>query len=175
MNNAAQIFDFFRTFASVAAIIVSLASLYFARKSWMRSNRPIVTAYLAEFAIGNISSPFNLVVVNTGNRPALNVRMICEPEELLKLVDDRDTHSLEHFVSTFSKEARLSVLKNGEEITTWFGMITKDPMRATLRHGSSGKITIAYSDLDGNDYSHDLELYVWARSGFGGSSWESKE
>jgi hypothetical protein len=74
-----------RTSLAAFAVAVSLASLYLSRRLWLQSNRPIVTAAIVDYASGNMGAVFNLVVSNTGNRPATNVRLNASPTSALIL------------------------------------------------------------------------------------------
>src|SRR4051812_28354436 len=67
---------------STAALVVSLISFYFARKSWRESNRPLVVARIVTHSGGNVGTTLDLLVENTGNRPAKNIRLTVDPEAL---------------------------------------------------------------------------------------------
>ncbi len=75
-----------RTALTAVAVAVSLGSLYFTRRFWLQSNRPIITAAVVEYASGNMGAVFNLIVSNTGNRPATNVRLKAKSREIDKLI-----------------------------------------------------------------------------------------
>ncbi len=162
-----------KTIISILAIGISLASLYFARRSWMQSNRPIVTAVIAPLASGNVSTVFNLIVSNTGNRPATNIRLHAKPEEIDKLiVPSAEGDRRQEIHNCFDAESKIAILKNGEELSTAFGQV-KHPnaMGQWLRYGAGITIEITYNDLEGRNYKSRLPLKVYAREGFGGCSW----
>ncbi len=69
-------------FFSAAALVISTFSFYFSRRSWRESNRPIITTRISTNSGGNVGSTLDLIVENTGNRPAKNVRLKVDPEEL---------------------------------------------------------------------------------------------
>jgi hypothetical protein len=68
-----QLFDEIRTIATIISPILSGLSLYFTRRFWFATNRPIVCAKIMTDQSGNHNISYNLVVFNTGNRPALNI------------------------------------------------------------------------------------------------------
>lgn len=117
--------DEVRTAISFAAFAVSLASVYFSRRSWFQSNRPIVVAFVAEQHLGNTASTFKLVVSNSGNRPTTNVRLRASPEDISGLLKpETGSKRKDAIVRCFSDSAMIPVLRNGEELSTAFGAFT---------------------------------------------------
>lgn len=165
--------DEIRTAISVAAFVVSLASVYFSRRSWLQSNRPIVTTFIAEHHTGDVANIFKLVVSNTGNRPATNIRLRASAKDLSSLV--KPTARLErkdNINQCFSDSATIPILRNGEELSTAFGAFTPNGVDDEwLNYGAQIQIKIEYSDLDGRNYKSALPLKIYAREGFGGSTW----
>jgi len=161
------------TIISALAIGISFASLYFARRSWLQSNRPIITAFIATRAAGNVASIFDLVVANTGNRPATNVRLIAKPKDIQNLIHPNAGENQQKVIlNCFDNESKIPVLRNGEELSTAFGssvdVTAKDQW---LNYVAEIPIGITYTDLDGRNYKAMLPLRVYARQGFGGASW----
>ncbi|BES83372.1 hypothetical protein PEC302110_04690 [Pectobacterium araliae] len=74
--------DDWKTVLSVLALVLSIVSFMFTRRSWLQSNRPIVSASVETHAGGNESIAYNLVLSNTGNRPAINVRIRVKEVEI---------------------------------------------------------------------------------------------
>lgn len=162
-----------KTIISVLAIGISIASLYFARRSWMQSNRPIITAFIATHASGNVSAVFDLVVANTGNRPATNVSLIAKPEDIEKLINPTaEDEKRKSIHDCFGPESRIPVLKNGEELSTAFGSVSHRTSKdQCLNYGSEITIKITYNDLEGRKYKSVVPIRVYAREGFGGGVW----
>ncbi len=163
-----------RTSLVAFAVAVSLASLYLSRRLWLQSNRPIVTAAIVDYASGNMGAVFNLVVSNTGNRPATNVRLNAKSEDIDKLmvvsVEEGKRQSIHN---CFNDEAMISLLKNGEELTTSFGSISHPGSKDQwLKYGARITIEITYDDLEGRSYRSIVPLKVYAREGFGGGIWK---
>jgi hypothetical protein len=163
-----------RTLVAGFAIVISLASLYFARRSWMQSNRPIITAVIAPLASGDVITVFNLIVSNTGNRPATNIRLHAKPEEIDKLIAsslEGDRRQEIHYC--FDAESKITILKNGEELSTAFGHVTHpNATDQCLKYGAEITIEITYNDLEGRKYKSTVPLKIYAREGFGGCSWK---
>jgi len=162
-----------KTIISILAIGISLASLYFARRSWMQSNRPIVTAFIATRASGNVAAVFDLVVANTGNRPATNVRITAKPEDIEKLIHLKAKEEQRKSIhDCFDNESKIAILKNGEELSTAFGSVSHATSKdQSLNYGAEISIEITYNDLEGRKYKSILPLRVYAREGFGGATW----
>lgn len=159
------------------AIAISLASLYFSRRSWLQSNRPIVTAFVSDHASGNVSTTLNLIVSNTGNRPATNVRLIAAENDILRLIKPTAQPIRKKMIQDcFQEGAIIPVLRNGEELSTCFGVITKsDNDESWMEHGALIEIRVEYGDLDGRNYKSEMPLKIYAREGFAGSVWKSNK
>jgi len=156
---------------SLAALLVSVFALWTSWRTWRKSNRPIVTAFVAEFASGNVSTIFNLVVANTGNRPATHIRLHATSIDIDKLVDPRaPKERREDIANCFLAEAEIPLLRNSEELATSFGAV-KSP-GAWLNYGAQIAIEITYRDLDGSPYVSRQPLKIYARDGFGGGVWQ---
>lgn len=162
------------TIISALAIGISLASLYFARRSWLQSNRPIITAFISTRAAGNMGSIFDLIVANTGNRPATNLRLIAKPEDIQNLIHPKAEENQKKIIlNCFDNESKIPVLRNGEELSTAFGSVVNENAKdQCLNYGAEISIKITYNDLDGRKYKAILPLRVYARQGFGGATWD---
>jgi hypothetical protein len=166
-------FEDIKIFMAVPALIISLVSLYFTRVNWIQSNRPIVTAFVMENSSGNMAATFNLVIANTGNRPAVRVQMHAKPEEIKKLLEPNASREKAQMIeSNFLKSSEIPLLKNGEELVTSFGAFSKNSNEdAWLRYGSEIEIKIKYQDLQGRKFEEIQPIKVYARKGFGGGVW----
>jgi hypothetical protein len=163
--------NFYQLGLSAAAILISLLALWSSWRVWRKSNRPIVTAFVTELAGGNVSTVFNLVVANTGNRPATHVRLHATSVDIDQLVDPgAPKERRQDIANCFLQEAEIPLLRNSEELTTSFGAV-KSP-GAWLNYGAQIAIEITYRDLDGGTYISKLPLRIYARDGFGGGVWQ---
>jgi hypothetical protein len=158
---------------SLLAIMMSAGSLLFAWRAWIQSNRPIVTAFVAEHGIGNTASTFDLVIANSGNRPAVGVRLFALKSDIRQLLDDGAPEKRHEWMELiFSEESLVPLLRNGEELRTSFGAyIPSDENKKWLNYGAQIPVRVEYSDLDGRKFVSKLPLRIYARHGFGGASW----
>jgi hypothetical protein len=158
---------------SVIAMVTSLISLYFTKVNWLQSNRPIVTAFITEHHSGNQASTFNLILANTGNRPAVRVRLTASNEDIRRLVEHGiSDHRFKIIAQNFMASSEVPLLRNGEELTTSFGaFVPNDADGKWLKYGAECEVAILYQDLEGRKYESKLPLKVYAREGFGGRVW----
>jgi len=61
------------------ALLVSILSVSFAVFSWREAHRPIVIARVTTVESGDVATALQLLVENTGNRPARDISVTCEP------------------------------------------------------------------------------------------------
>ncbi|MBK6971436.1 MAG: hypothetical protein IPH26_00215 [Sterolibacteriaceae bacterium] len=165
--------DDLKTALSVGAILISLVSLYFTKVNWLQSNRPVVTAFITEHSSGISAATFNLVIANTGSRPAVRVRLHASEAEIASLLEPgvRD-QKFKMIESNFLSASEIPLLRNGEELTTSFGAFTDNPGEDSwLRYGSEAEVSITYKDLEGRKFESRFPIKVYAREGFGGGVW----
>lgn len=158
---------------SVVAMVASFISLYFTKVNWLQSNRPIVTAFITEHHSGNMAATFNLILANTGNRPAVRVRLLASHENIRRLVEPgiSDKH-FNLIAQNFMAKSEVPLLRNGEELTTSFGAFTTSESDGKwLKYGAECEATVTYRDLEGRKYESTLPLRIYARDGFGGGIW----
>ncbi|HEY0320444.1 MAG TPA: hypothetical protein VGC66_05680 [Pyrinomonadaceae bacterium] len=160
---------------SLPALIVSVISFYFSVKSWRESNRPIVTVRVTAANGGEEGTPLNLVVENTGSRPAKNIRLTVDNEELEELLAEQvDEIWRKHITRCFSERAIIPILGNGKSVSNTFGWLSgnsKSAWRGEVRFN----VQISYKDLDGRKYEHTNPLLVADDTGFAGGFWDSKK
>lgn len=158
---------------SAAALIFSLVSLYFTKVNWLQSNRPIVVAYVTEHHAGNQAATFDLVMANSGNRPAVRIRLVASHDNIRKLVlpevPEARFKMIEH---NFLAVSEVPLLGNGEKLTTSFGAFTPNADTPWLNYGAETEIVVAYEDLEGRKFRSSLPLKIYARDGFGGGVWD---
>lgn len=168
-----EIGDFLAGFVSPVAFIWLVAGYYQQAKSWLQSNRPIVSVFL-DLNVGNVSSTCNLVVENTGNRPAVNVVFFASPNEIHKLFSNTAAQSqLDDIKRIFDQEKTvIPLLREGEQLSTAFGAIAKNnPQFDCLQENSSASIKVMYKDLEGRKYNGVFILKVSERKNFSGLGW----
>lgn len=176
-----------KTIITIGSFLISVCSLYFSRKSWSDTYRPIVTVRVATHTPGNIATTLNLIVENFGNRPAKNIRLLVDSNELksalLKNPDDSDRKAIER---CFLDETIIPMLANGQSISNSFGCISVQFNTSTLagklndnKYGKQSDwkantkldITIKYENLDGKLYQDKMPILVTTDQCFAGSFW----
>nr|MBL8457545.1 hypothetical protein [Zoogloeaceae bacterium] len=157
---------------SVASSAISILSLTFAVYAWRQANRPLVTARITTAAGGNQGTALNILVENTGNRPARDIRLIAsranvqaalaaatQPSEIPK-----DAHRC------FFAGISIPVLANGRFISNSFWHLGHPD---SWRAGAEIPIKIAYRDLSGRRFTSRLRLFLADDAGFAQTFWES--
>jgi hypothetical protein len=120
-----------------------------------------------------MAATFNLIVANSGNRPATQIRLTALPSDIESLLNEKSTENRKQSIKQcFSEAAIIPLLRNGEELETAFGAFTDSTANeAWLNYDKTINITVNYADLEGHNYKSHLPLRVYARRGFGGSVW----
>lgn len=169
----------------IAAIpmIISTISLCLTVVLWRKTNKPIVTAIIFVDSPDNPNplDTLNLIIHNSGNRPATSIRLEINPRlwfklrhpkmsadyELKSIFNDKAAEEHMKFIKNiFSKESELSILLDGEKFPTSFGSFY------FIKVGSHLPIIIKYSDLENRNYKSKLKLSIRDRKGFGGGTWQ---
>jgi hypothetical protein len=154
------------------ALAISITSLVFAIISWRRANRPLITARVSALGMaGNVSIFLTLIVENTGNRPAKNIRLVADDEELDRhLIAPENDVLREEIKHCFSDEAIIPVLANGKSVRNAFGF-TSNQDGATWRAHARFEVRLKYEDLDGRKYEHTIPMLISDNDTFGGGEW----
>jgi hypothetical protein len=159
------------TIISSLALIISFGTMWVLYKNRLESNRPIVTA-LVEGDVGNISTPMTLKIYNTGNTPALDVRLKTDKEKLKEIIIDRAPNTFVNDIyKSFSEDRVIPVLHNGSYVENAFGVIS-DNENSTLKCGSSIDIEIEYKNLYGHTYRQKQKLRITPINNLTGTLWK---
>ena len=167
----------------VVALVISLMSLGFSVFSWREIHRPIVTARLQVRAAGNVGAALELIVENTGNRPAVNVRLTADPENLEKaLLAPKDDCFREHVEYCFSEESFIPCLAPGQVVSTGFGRFLNDDLSdesSTWAYKSVLDIRINYTGIKKKrwppiSYTNVVPIWLVNNTGFALSYWGKK-
>lgn len=170
--------DDWKTILSILAFCLSLVSFWFSRKSWLQTNRPIVTATVETHRGGNEAITYNLVVSNTGNRPATDVHIHAKINDVEACIAEWVKQSIvpdsiySAVLRCFSDEGKIPLLLNGKSLTNSFGY-TSHGNRTFWLYGVNLPIKIEYYDLDGRKYESIQTLKVKDSDGFAGGIWSS--
>ena len=161
------------TGVAIVALLISFWSIYTTRRLWSLENRPIITAEIQVDSSGVGIALLNLVVHNSGNRPATNIYFKAEPENIKKIISKNATKpNLAELNYIFSKDASIALLLGGQSTkTAFFSFSSKSDESDILIGESSLPIKIYYTDIKENSYTSNLLLSIKDKEGFGGSVW----
>lgn len=152
---------------SVLSTLVALLSLSFAVYSWRQANRPLIFARVAAVAGGNSGIVLNLLVENTGNRPACDIRLIA------KEADVRAASILSSIPQDaqrcFFSNVVIPVLPNGRSASNAFWHLGRPD---SWRVGAQIPIKIRYRDLSGRHFSSKIRLLLVDDAGFAQTFWD---
>jgi hypothetical protein len=163
-----------KTIISIVSAIISSISVYLTRRFWLSANRPIVSAYISTNSAGNVAIMYDLVVCNTGNRPATSVRLHVDKEVLESIINpDADQSLASDIYKCFSSDAVIPLLLNGKDTNNCFGSTSSNMAQNILKYNSEIPITISYSDLEKRHYCTNQILIIKTSQGFAGSRWKS--
>lgn len=163
--------DFGSLLVAGAALVVSVLSFYFSIRSWRETNRPIVTARVTSHSGGEEGTALNIVVENTGNRPARNIKLSVGEKDLEAALSEKIEEVYNRAIRRcFSERGVIPILANGKSVSNDFGWLTvgdKSAWKGDLRFN----IEVSYEDLDGRKFKHTNPLLVADDAGFAGSFW----
>jgi hypothetical protein len=151
---------------AVFSVAIALLSLGFAVYSWRQANRPLVSARITSHKGGNIATTLSLLVENTGNRPALNIRLIAKESDV------RAAHMQARIPTDaercFFSGISIPVLANGRSTSNAFEHLGSPEC---WRAGSKIPLKIRYQDLSGRRYTSKLQLHLADDAGFAQTFW----
>ena len=161
-----------RTVFSALAVLVSVISAWVVTRNWRQSNRPIVVAYVKTKKGGNKGIAYDLVVSNTGTRPATRIRLSCDRARLRQAYKNPDQPPFRDYIERcFDPSRELALLVHGESVPNSFGMTSEDPHNATWNYEAKIPVTISYSDLEGRKYKSELDVMIRDSDSLADGSW----
>jgi hypothetical protein len=169
--------DEIRTAFSVIAVIVSSFSLYFTRRFWLQTYRPIITAEIVENSSGVGAALFDLIVHNSGSRPAINIKLCAKKENIEKILSKNATlENKDRVIEVFAPSNKIALLLNGKEAKTAFFSFCNisDHNLDILEYESELPICIYYEDIESRKYKSKITLFIRGVNGFSGSIWNDE-
>jgi len=155
---------------SLIALAASFSTILVLYRNRLETNRPIVTVLL-ESTAGNVATPLTLRVYNTGNTPALDVRLSADEKDIINALDKKVLNKYKKDVyQCLSKENIISVLHNGANVHNAFGILSKNENN-TFKLKSKIPIVIKYKNLYGHTYKQKQVLIIKITDNFAGSGW----
>jgi hypothetical protein len=157
-------------FISLIAAAVSVLSLGFAIYSWRQANRPLVSARISAAAGGSETIALNIVVENTGNRPARDVRLIARRVDVTAaLVPGWQQGIPNDAEQCLLQNVSIPILANGKSVSNAFGHL--EGAKGPWRSGAEIPITIRYRDLGLRRFRSRMHLLLADDAGFAQSFW----
>ena len=156
---------------SIASATIAILSFVFAIYSWRQANRPLVSVHVTAFSGGNTGIALNIVVENTGTRPAKDIRLIAEESDVLAALSTRSEVPTDAQRCFFSKVS-IPVLVHGRSTSNAFGHLGQSS--GSWRSGAEIPIKVVYGDLGHRRYSSKLRLLLADDAGFAQTFWGNK-
>jgi hypothetical protein len=166
-----------RTVFMGMSTLVAVFSFFNTTRLWRKGNRPILSAFVETYSAGNVATMYNLLVINSGNRPAVNVylNLKLSDEDFKRCITQEINHPrVEDILKCFNIEGAIPLIIDGEKKSNYFGLTSTISEENIWVPGSSLPIEINYQDLEGNKYVSALTLVVKYSEAFAGTEW-SKE
>ena len=166
--------DTLRTVFMGIATLVGVFSFFNTTRLWRKANRPILSAFIETHSSGNIATMYNLLIINSGNRPAVNItlKLNLSDEDFKKCItQEMNNPNIQSILKCFSFEEAIPLLIDGDKISNYFGLTSKQPQDNIWKYGISLPIEITYQDLEGNKYVSVLTLVVKYSKAFAGMEW----
>ncbi|AIB44637.1 MULTISPECIES: hypothetical protein [Pseudomonas] len=170
MSDVYEIVERALSLPSLASVCIGALGMWLSSRHWWRTNRPMLTARIATVAGGNEGIALNLVVENTGNRPAQDIKLFARQKAVLAaLAEPSGAQIPGDAQSCFFKDKEIPVLANGKAVTNAFGHLGKNP--GAWLSGAKIPLKIKYKDLHGKKYSAKMNLILADDNGFAQTSW----
>lgn len=156
---------------AAASLIVAFSSMTLTWLLWRKTNRPILTAWIASAAGGGEGIALNIVVENSGNRPAKDIILIAKEKQVLTALDHpHDGNVPRDALHCFFSGKQISVLANGKRVTNAFGHL--GGQAGAWKSGAPIPLLIKYRGLGNERYRAKMNLILVDDNGFAQSSWE---
>ena len=166
-----------RTIFSVIALLISFWSAYTVRRLWYQTHRPIVSAVVRENSSGVGTCLFDLVLINSGNRPATDISFEVKEKDIEKIIIKNTPEEKKQELINIFNCAKIQQLLAGEEAKTFFFAFSTKPNNSVdiLEYESQMPVVIHYSDLEKRKYTSKQNLYIRDNKGFGGHNWRDEK
>lgn len=159
---------------SLIAVLISLLSYMFTKRSWYETYRPIVTARIETHTSGNMATAFDIVVYNTGNKPATEIRLHADHKVLEVAFEENASETMKSEIKAcFSDNGIIPLLHPGNSTSNGFGVASNK--ESTLKYGLQIPIIIEYKDLNRRKFKTKQTLLFKDSTFFADSGWKEKD
>lgn len=152
---------------SIFSALIALLSLSFAVYSWRQAQRPLVFARVTTEAGGNSGIALNLLVENTGNRPARDIQLIAREADVRAASSQSSIPT--DAQRCFFNGVSIPVLGNGRSTSNAFWHLGQPD---SWRPGAEIPVTLRYRDLSGRRFSNKVRLLLADDAGFAQTFWD---
>lgn len=155
---------------SLGSMLVAIFSIYFTIRLWRKTNRPLVTARISTHSGGNVNIMLDILIENSGTRPALDVHLQAREADIRAAMLKPDERELPiHAKRVFLSNVVVPVVPNGGLLSNGFGCLGQD---GVWRPGARIPIKVLYRSMDGSTYTEPGELLLHDDEGFAQTSWD---
>ena len=164
----------FRTITTILAVFSPFITI----KLWERTNRPIIWAVIEPEITGeNNVRKYKLSVINSGNRPATNIRLSVDSQELQKFLIQKPNEEQESWINIvkecFNENSIIPILASGEKNSSDFGFHDFSGKYGPYTYNvwkpeSTLDIRISYTDHTGREFKSEVRLYMKYSKSFSG-------
>lgn len=155
---------------SIVSLIIAVASMSINYWLWRKINRPVVTARISSKETN--SPAINLLIENTGNMPAKNIKIISNRKDVLSCLNGEKIPNDVNEV--LFKDTIIPVLANGKVATTGFWAFGAKEFKENSDRWRSGAvlpIIIEYYNFEGRKFIEKSELRFAPDNAFAFYSW----
>lgn len=154
---------------SLLSGLLASVSLVFAVYSWRQANRPLVTVQIESASGGNLGIALNLVVENTGTRPAKDIRIRAVRSDVVDALRVPAELPMDAQRCLFGT-VPIPLLIHGRRISNAFGYL--GTTEGAWRSGATIPVIVEYSDLGARTYTTHLRLLLADDAGFAQTHWD---
>ncbi len=98
--------------------LVAILGFFNTRLLWKQTNRPIVSAFVETHSTDNRDLRFNLIIANTGNRPAIDIKLTIDNKDKFKeCIENSEHEMIDYIFGCFEDYATILLLINGKIIS----------------------------------------------------------
>ena len=136
-------------------------------------NRPVVTVRVQSHSEpGNVGAGLDILVENSGTRPAKNIQLSVESQALESAFDGNPDDALKAAVrKVFTDKGIIPILANGQTVTNGFGFLSAND-QTTWKSDQRLNVQVSHEDLNDIKYRYSIPILIATNAGFAGSNWK---
>jgi len=159
---------------SAASMLVAILSLVFTMRAWRQSNRPLLTARISTHDGGNTGIALNILVENSGNRPALDIALHADEADIrAAMADPSPAHPIPTDANrVFFSNIIIPVLANGRGLSNAFGSLGT---AGVWRPGATIPVKVSYRGMAGPHFKERFWLLLSDDAGFAQTYWDKSD